>query len=141
MTTPTSTQPGRLPSTKQDARCPRLPAGFSGVILSPVAPLDGSSPPVVHGAFQLTEEQAGAIDERLHRAILVVADNLGGARVSTPFCGRAVFEDDEVRENKLRRGYFSVALDGPLRLTAGTTWFLHASLGPFVSDIQAVQVR
>lgn len=133
-------QPEELPSTEKRPQSPNL-GDERGVFISapPRVPPTGSL--IVHGAFQLDRKEADRIDAQLHRALVLVAYQLGGSWVCIPFRERALFPDDEQRSGDTRSGYFTVDLRRYFELRENNEWFLHASLGAHVSNIVKVRVE
>lgn len=134
------TQPEELPSTQKTPQSPDL-RGKRGIFISAPASVPPVGSLLIHGAFLVDKKEADQIDPQLHRALVIVATNLGGSRVCIPFRERALFPDDEQRSGDTRSGYFTVDLRRYFDLRESDEWFLHASLGAHVSNIVKVRVE
>lgn len=133
-------QPEELPSTEKTPQSPNL-GGDHGIFISAPQRVPPNGSLLVHGAFQLDRKEADRIDTQLHRALVLVAYQLGSSRVCIPFREHALFPDDEQRSGDMRSGYFTVDLRRYFDLRENNEWFLHASLGGHVSNIVKVRVE
>lgn len=94
----------------------------------------------LHGAYRLSEAQAGAIEAaQMQRALCVTitsgfrfdAFNLVGEQLT--------YRDDEAREGGWVEGHFNTDLLGRFELELGDRCFVLVSLGPYLSNVVAVQ--
>jgi hypothetical protein len=96
---------------------------------------------IISGVYQIAEEEAARIDERLHHALVAVVTIGHSFRVWNPFRGAVLFDDDEERSPYYRRGYFHFdAHPGQPELFPGD-YFILVSLGRFLSNSIRVLVR
>ena len=119
----------------QTSETPAIAPGFVGVrvTLSPATAQRG--PLDLVGVFQLPTEQAEAIDENPHRALVVVLASAEGTALATPFRRRIFFPEDVRPNGPLLLGFFRVRLvDARHALPEGQHW-VTASLGEHISNV------
>ena len=116
---------------------PPVAPDFVGVkvALSPEATKRG--PLAVVGVFQLPAEEADAIDEHPHRALVVALASTEGTIVGSPLRERLFFPDDVHRAGSLVRGYFTIGLVDPGEVVPEGPYWVTVSMGVHLSNVVA----
>ena len=116
---------------------PPVAPDFVGVkvALSPEATKRG--PLAVVGVFQLPAEEADAIDEHPHRALVVALASREGTIVGGPLRERLFFPDDVHRAGSLVRGYFTIGLVDPGEVVPEGPYWVTVSMGVHLSNVVA----
>ena len=129
-----------FPNTRWTQDSPVVEAGFTGVRITARPQISPAGSMIVSGIYQIVEEEAQRIDERLHRALVLVVTSANCSFVSTPFQGIVLFEDDDERFGWGRRGYFNLdVFNTSARSSPGEDeiepgdYFLVVSLGAHLS--------
>jgi hypothetical protein len=114
---------------------PAITPDFVGVrvALSPARADKG--PLALVGVFQLTVDEAAAIDAHPHRGLIVALASADGTIASAPFRERVFFFDDVHRHGRMVGGYFSVELLDPDALLPQQTFWISVSLGLHLSNV------
>ena len=142
-----------FPNTQRGEGSPAGEAGFTGVRIAARPRISVAGDMIVSGVYQVVEEEAQRIDERLHRALVLVVSSAHLSFVATPFREILLFEDDDERFGWGRRGYFNLdvfatvarrsspeaASEGPVEIVPGD-YFLSVSLGAHLSNVVMVTV-
>lgn len=131
----------KYPSTRRTKATPATPQGFSGVLIAAPSAVSPRGPMIISGVYQLKEEDAAKIDERLHRALVAVVTVGEGFRVWNPFREAVLFEDDEERSPYSRRGYFHFNVYPDQNELFPGDYFALVSLGRFLSSSIRILVR
>lgn len=141
-----------FPNTRRGPSSPDGAAAFTGVKITALPRISVAGAMIVSGVYQIVEEEAQRIDERLHRALTLVVTSAHCSFVATPFRGLVLFEDDDERLGWGRRGYFNLdvfdtiarrsspeAAEGPVEIEPGE-YYLMVSLGAHLSEVVQVTV-
>jgi hypothetical protein len=129
-----------LPNTRRPPAQQPPAADFRGIEIAAPGSAPGDGPVVVSGTFVIPEQEALRIDERLHRALVLVKVSMTLYHVTNPFRDVILFEDDEERVAGTRRGFFSFnAFDGFARAPGGD-YYITVSLGDRLSNTVRVFV-
>jgi hypothetical protein len=142
-----------FPNTRRGPSSPDGAAAFAGVKIAALPQISVAGAMIVSGVYQIVEEEAARIDERLHRALVLVVTSPHCSFVTTPFQGMVLFEDDDERLGWGRRGYFNLdvfdtiarkaspeaASEGPIEIEPGE-YYLMVSLGTHLSEVVRVVV-
>jgi hypothetical protein len=131
----------RLPSTARTSDTPDVPPGAAGVTLAAPSVLAPTDRLIVSGQYQLSEQEAALIDDRLHRALVAVVTIGHSFCVWNPFREAVLFADDDERFHGSRRGCFHFdAFPDRSELPPGE-YTLFVSLGTYLSNATRVLVR
>jgi hypothetical protein len=135
---------------QQVPESPKITPAFRGIVLATPLKVNDTRTMIVHGAVQVPEKDFASGAKVLDGVAIIMTRPPGlesprGARTYShglmPFRDRVVMDDEIVRTGGCVRGYFNVAPLKDLEPLPPGKFYLHAAVGPYVSDILTIEVQ
>ena len=95
---------------------------------------------LIAGSFLLGDDAAEAVGSPLHRGVVLVVSSGDEYGSCTPFLETALFPDDEIQGDGHRGGFFQLDVPAHSGFRHRGTYFVHAVIGPFTSEILRIEV-